>query len=63
MPIAAVIAMKASLDQTTVAAVQRLAGALIGAVAAGLLLLIPANEHGLGCSRSSADSRWLRSSS
>lgn len=47
MPIAAIIAMKASLDQTTVAAVQRLVGALIGAVAAGLLLLIPANEHGL----------------
>jgi len=47
MPIAAIIAMKASLDQTTVTAVQRLVGALIGAVAAGLLLLIPANEHGL----------------
>jgi uncharacterized membrane protein YccC len=47
MPIAAIIAMKASLDQTTVVAVQRLVGALIGAVAAGLLLLIPANEHGL----------------
>jgi uncharacterized membrane protein YgaE (UPF0421/DUF939 family) len=47
MPIAAIIAMKASLDQTTVTAVQRLAGALIGAVAAGLVLLIPASEHGL----------------
>ena len=47
MPIAAIVAMKASLDQTAIVAVQRLAGALIGAIAAGLLLLIPANEHGL----------------
>jgi hypothetical protein len=47
MPIATIIAMKASLDQTTIVAVQRLAGALIGAVAAGLLLLIPASEHGV----------------
>jgi uncharacterized membrane protein YccC len=47
MPIAAIVAMKASLDQTTLVAVQRLAGALIGAAAAALLLLIPANEHGL----------------
>ncbi len=47
MPIAAIVAMKASLDQTTLVAAQRLAGALIGAAAAALLLLIPANEHGL----------------
>jgi uncharacterized membrane protein YccC len=47
MPIAAIVAMKPSLEQTTVVAVQRLAGALIGAAAAALLLLIPANEHGL----------------
>jgi hypothetical protein len=47
MPIAAIVAMKASLDQTTVVAAQRLAGALIGAVAAALLLLLPASEHGL----------------
>jgi hypothetical protein len=47
MPIAAIVAMKASLDQTTLVAVQRLAGALIGAAAAALLLLIPASEHGL----------------
>jgi uncharacterized membrane protein YgaE (UPF0421/DUF939 family) len=39
--------MKASLDQTTVVAVQRLAGALFGAVAAALVLLIPTSEHGL----------------
>ena len=45
--IAAMIAMKASLDQSTIAAAQRLAGALIGAAAAALLLLIPASEHGL----------------
>jgi hypothetical protein len=47
MPIAAIVAMKAGLDQTTVVAAQRLAGALIGAAAAALLLLIPASEHGL----------------
>ena len=47
MVIAAIVAMKASLDQTTITAVQRLAGAVIGAAAAALLLLIPANEHGL----------------
>jgi fusaric acid resistance family protein len=47
LPIAAIVAMKASLDQTTLVAAQRLAGALIGAVAAALLLLIPASEHGL----------------
>jgi uncharacterized membrane protein YgaE (UPF0421/DUF939 family) len=47
MPIAAIVAMKASLDQTTLVAAQRLAGALIGAAVAALLLLIPASEHGL----------------
>jgi len=47
MPIAAIVAMKASLDQTTIVAVQRLAGALFGAVAAALVLLIPTSEHGL----------------
>jgi len=46
-PIAALVAMKPTLDQTTVVALQRLAGALIGAVVAALLLLIAANEHGL----------------
>jgi len=38
--------MKPSLEQTTLVAVQRLVGALVGAAAAALLLLIPANEHG-----------------
>ena len=47
LPIAAIVAMKASLDQATLVAAQRLAGALIGALAAALLLLIPASEHGL----------------
>jgi hypothetical protein len=47
MPIAAMVAMKPSLQQGTLIAVQRLAGALIGGVAAALLLLIPASEHGL----------------
>ena len=46
MPIAAIVAMKPSLEQTTLVAVQRIAGALIGAAAAALLLLIPASEHG-----------------
>jgi hypothetical protein len=46
MPIAAIVAMKPSLQQTTLTAVQRLAGAFIGAASA-MLLLIPANEHGL----------------
>ena len=47
MAIAAIVAMKPSLEQSTLTAVQRVAGALIGSVAAGLLLLIPANVHGL----------------
>jgi len=47
MSVSAIVAMKASLDQTTLAAVQRLVGALIGAAAAALVLLIPASEHGL----------------
>jgi uncharacterized membrane protein YccC len=48
LPIAAIVAMKASLDQSTLVAAQRLAGAVIGAAAAALLLLlIPASEHGL----------------
>jgi hypothetical protein len=47
MPIAALVAMKPALDQTALAGAQRVAGALIGAVAAALLLLIPAAEHGL----------------
>ena len=47
LPIATIVAMKPSLQQTTLVGVQRLAGALIGAAAAMLLLLIPASEHGL----------------
>ena len=47
LPIAAIVAMKPSLQQTTLVAVQRLAGALIGAAAAMLVLLIPASEHRL----------------
>ncbi len=46
MPIAAIIAMKPSLEQATLIAAQRLAGAMIGAAAAALLLLIPASETG-----------------
>jgi hypothetical protein len=47
LPISATIAMKGSLDQTTLTAEQRIAGTLIGAGAAVLVLLIPASEHGL----------------
>jgi Fusaric acid resistance protein-like len=47
MPIATMIAMKPDLSQSTLIAAQRLAGAAIGAAAAALLLLIPANETGL----------------
>jgi hypothetical protein len=47
MPIATMIAMKPDLGQSTLIAAQRIAGAAIGAVAAALLLLIPANESGL----------------
>jgi hypothetical protein len=46
MPLTAIFAMKRSLVQTTLGAVQRMAGTLIGAGAAMLLLLIPANEQG-----------------
>ena len=47
MPIAAMIAMKPSLEQATLVSAQRLTGAPIGAAAAMLLLLVPASEHGL----------------
>ena len=39
MPIAAMVAMKPSLQQSTLAAMQRLAGAIIGAAVAALFLL------------------------
>jgi uncharacterized membrane protein YccC len=47
IPIAALVAMQPSLEQTTLHGAQRIAGALIGAAAAALVLLIPVNEHGL----------------
>jgi hypothetical protein len=47
LPVATIVAIKPALDQTTLIAAQRVAGALIGAVAASLLLLLPAAEHGL----------------
>ncbi|MFE0690395.1 FUSC family protein [Streptomyces xiamenensis] len=46
MTIAAMVAMKPSLEQTTLVASQRLVGAGIGSAAAIVLLLIPAGEHG-----------------
>ena len=47
MPIAAMSAMQPSLQQATLIGAQRVAGTLIGAVTAALLLLIPASERGL----------------
>ena len=47
LPIAALVAMKPDLAQSTVAATQRVVGASIGAIVAGLLLLVPTAEHGL----------------
>jgi uncharacterized membrane protein YccC len=41
LPCAVFLAMKPSLDQSTVRAAQRMAGVLIGACAAALLMLIP----------------------
>ncbi len=46
IPIATMLAMQPRLEQTTLLGSQRVAGALIGAVMAALVLLIPANEHG-----------------
>ena len=46
VPIGTIVAMKPSLGETTVIAAQRVTGALIGAGAAALLLLLPANETG-----------------
>ncbi|MFD8201300.1 FUSC family protein [Streptomyces sp. NPDC059701] len=47
IPIAAMIALKPSLEQAALADAQRLIGALIGAGTAALLLWVPASEHGL----------------
>ncbi|WP_328806190.1 FUSC family protein [Streptacidiphilus fuscans] len=47
MPIAVAVALKPNLQQATLASVQRIVGALIGAVVAALLLLLPAGEDGL----------------
>lgn len=47
IPIAAIVAMKPSLEQATLMSAQRLAGAVIGALAASLLLLVPPAVHGL----------------
>ena len=47
MPIATIIAMKSSLQQSTLAALQRLAGAIIGAAVAALFLLTVDNKIAL----------------
>jgi uncharacterized membrane protein YccC len=47
MPIATIVAIKPSVEQTTLLGVQRVTGALLGAGVAILLLLIPPSEHGL----------------
>jgi len=45
MPIATLVAMKPSLDQSVLVAEQRLAGAILGAVLAALFLLTVTNQH------------------
>jgi uncharacterized membrane protein YccC len=47
MPVATLIAMKPSLEQSTLVAEQRLAGAIIGATLAALFLLTIDNKHAL----------------
>jgi hypothetical protein len=47
MPIAALVAMKSSLGQAALAAEQRIAGALIGAIVATVLLLTVDNKYAL----------------
>jgi uncharacterized membrane protein YgaE (UPF0421/DUF939 family) len=47
MPIATLVAMKSSLAQATLAAEQRLAGALIGALVAALSLVAVGNKRAL----------------
>jgi hypothetical protein len=47
MPVATLVAMKASLDQATLVAEQRLVGAFIGALVATVFLLTVDNKHAL----------------
>ena len=47
MPVATLVAMKASLQQATLVAEQRLVGALIGAVVATIFLMAVDNKHAL----------------
>ncbi|MGA5895014.1 FUSC family protein [Streptomyces venetus] len=47
IPIAAIVALKPSLEQAALAGAQRLVGASMGAIVAALLLWVPAGEHGL----------------
>ena len=47
MPLSTVVAMKPSLQQGTLAAGQRLAGTILGAVVAALLLLTVHDKHAL----------------
>jgi len=47
MPVAALVAMRASLEQSTQFAVGRLAGAIIGAAVAALFLLTIDNKYAL----------------
>jgi hypothetical protein len=59
--VATIVALKPSREQTTLIAVQRLAGALIGAAAA-VLLLVPPLSTDSSCSRSRTDLKLSRSS-
>ena len=48
MPIAAIVAMKPSLQQAELVAVQRLAGAVLGAIVAAVFLLTVSSKYALG---------------
>jgi hypothetical protein len=48
MPVATLVAMKPSLGQSTLAAEQRLAGAILGAAVAALFLLTVGSKYALG---------------
>ena len=60
MPIATLVAIKPSLDQSTLFAEQRLAGAIIGAATAALFLLTMDNKHVLEVASSSSCERPTR---
>jgi uncharacterized membrane protein YgaE (UPF0421/DUF939 family) len=59
MPIATLVALKSSFEQSALVAAPRLAGAIIGAALASLFLLMVDNKH-VWRWRSSFSVRWER---